>query len=241
MEPVILLEDRHLLILHKPAGLSAESGTAAHPSAEKWALAYLQAQKTGTDSGKKIFKQPYIRVAHRLDRPVSGILVLAKTKTALTNLMGQFERREPKKIYWAAITHPLPHPAGTLTHWTQKDSTGKKALIFEAEQPGTQQCSLSYQTLKPPFDNPFEENTPAPENVLEITLHTGRFHQIRAQLAHIGHPVVGDTQYGGPEWKPNAIQLCALYLTFKHPESGVEVRVTTKKSPSPRAKPEGQP
>lgn len=224
MEPIIIFEDPYLLVIGKPAGLSTESGTASHPSAERWGVQYLAQQKQ-EKTGKNVPNQPYLRAAHRLDRPASGILVFAKTKSALTHLMGQFERREPEKTYWAATVQAPPYPNGTLTHWTKKDDSGKKALIFERDLPDTQMCSLSYKTIKTAVKNPFEGLDILPENLLEITLHTGRFHQIRAQFAHIGCPIIGDTQYGGPEWKPHAIQLCAICLKFRHPKSGEEMVV----------------
>lgn len=203
MEPVILFEDRDLLVLNKPPGLSSESGTAAHPSAERWATAYL---KSRNPSRNKV----YVRAVHRLDRAAEGILLFAKNKTSLSELMRQFELRTVGKCYQTRIFGIPGVAQGTLKHYLRRDETGRRALVSDTLAPGAQEAVLHYRTLEQG-----EQST-----VLEINLETGRFHQIRAQLAFVGWPILGDVAYGGPPWRENAIQLSAVSLTVTHPRTG---------------------
>lgn len=214
----ILFEDNYLLALYKPAGLSSESGTDRHPSAETWAQEYLLAQREQRNGKTPHYKPPFVRAAHRLDRPTSGVLLFAKTKAALSHLMAQFEARSVEKIY-RAITEQVPEPASaTLRHWLKRAPDGRSALVFDLEAANTQPCSLQYTVL---------EKIGAGAR-LEIRPETGRFHQIRAQLAHAGWPIVGDVQYGGQAWLPNQLQLHARRLSFLHPKSGEEMVLEAK-------------
>lgn len=202
----ILFEDRYLLVIDKPAGLSSESGKASHPSAERAALQHLTEQNK-TAAGRPL---PYLRAVHRLDRAASGVLVLAKTKTALTHAMAQFEQRAVEKIYWAEVAAPPPADSGTLVHFLKKSADGKSARVFDHEEPGARVVELHYRVLQPT----------AGGARLEIRPAGGRFHQIRAQLAHAGCPIVGDVRYGGPPWHEHAIKLHARRLGLRHPKSG---------------------
>jgi len=206
----ILMEDYYLLAVNKPAGLSAESGAARHPSAENQALMYFTEELNKNSTSKRLKAKPYLRVAHRLDRAASGILVMAKTKTALTNLMQQFENRTAQKTYFALVGKPMPQKEGTLKNWLKKDAEGVKALIFEKDGKGHQQCELHYRVLE----------QRGKDYLLEIKPVTGRFHQIRAQLAHAGAPIVGDSPYGGRNGEPYQIKLHAANLRFQHPKTG---------------------
>lgn len=206
----ILFEDNYLLALNKPAGLSSESGTDKHPSAETWVQEYLLAQLKQHTGKTPRHKPPFVRAAHRLDRPTSGVLLFAKTKAALSNLMAQFEARSVEKIY-RAITEQVPGPASaTLRHWLKRAPDGRSALVSDLETTDAQPCILQYRVL---------EKIGAGAR-LEIKPETGRFHQIRAQLAHSGWPIAGDVQYGGQSWLPNQLKLHACRLSFLHPKSG---------------------
>jgi 23S rRNA pseudouridine1911/1915/1917 synthase len=209
----ILFEDYYLLVVNKPAGLSSESGKERHPSAEREAKMYFTSQLRQNSTSKRLKATPYLRVAHRLDRAASGILVFAKTKSALTSLMEQFEKKEVEKIYWAIVEKRPPAESATLAHWLKKDAEGRKAVVAEKQNRDSQWCELEYKLLEMKGKNA----------LLEVRPRTGRFHQIRAQLAHIGCPIVGDTLYGGSFWKENQIKLQACRLTFKHPKTGVRV------------------
>lgn len=207
----ILFEDNYLLALHKPAGLSSESGASAHPSAETWAEQYLLQKIKPHPAAAAPRKRPFVRAVHRLDRPTGGILLLAKTKTALSHLMAQFEGKTVKKVYRAVLDKPLPLPAATLRHWLKRAPDGRSALVFERDMPGSQLAVLHYKQLTDPAGRGY---------LYEIELETGRFHQIRAQLAHTGCPVTGDTTYGGSAWKAHQIKLHAGRLEFEHPKTG---------------------
>jgi 23S rRNA pseudouridine1911/1915/1917 synthase len=206
----IIFEDYYLLAINKPAGLSAESGKERHPSAEREALFYFSAQLQGKSSSTRIKATPYLRVAHRLDRAASGVLLFAKTKNALTSLMEQFEKRTVEKVYWAMVEKQPPAASGSLSNWLSKDDAGRKAIVLEKQKRGSQHCELEYKILEARGKN----------WLLEIKPLTGRFHQIRAQLAHIGCPIVGDTRYGGRFWQDNQIKLHACSLRFNHPKTG---------------------
>ncbi len=205
----ILFEDHDLLIINKPSGLSSESGTARHPSAEKEALEMLRQKVLGNLEGMNMKISPYLRAVHRLDRASSGVLVLSKSKTMLTELMNQFERREVEKTYQAWVEKAPPAESGILSHWLKRDETGKRALVFDRAVPDTQPCESEYKLLEKRGE----------QALLEIRPRTGRFHQIRAQLAHIGCPIVGDVLYGGKFWREHEIKLHAQRLTFKHPRT----------------------
>jgi 23S rRNA pseudouridine1911/1915/1917 synthase len=198
----ILYEDRYLLALNKPAGLSSESGGAGHPSAEAWALEYLR-QTTGR-------QQPYARVVHRLDRVSSGVLLLAKNKATLQHLMAQFEARAVTKVYLAEVAGDLPAEGGILTHYLGRSADGRSAVVREMPFEGSQPAVCPYRLLE----------RRGGRSLVELVPQTGRFHQLRAQLAFIGCPIIGDERYGGPPWQPHAIRLHALRLQVQHPASG---------------------
>ncbi len=195
----ILFEDTDLLVVNKPAGLSTESGHAQHPSAEKLLQESLS-------SGPRTH---YLRAVHRLDRASGGVLVLARNKAALSHLMRQFELRMVQKTYQAVVEKSPESPSGILSHWLRRDESGKKALIFDQYLPDTQPCALTYKVLESKQE----------KALLDIYPETGRFHQIRAQLAHIGCPICGDVLYGGHFWRDHEIKLHAVRLSFRHPRS----------------------
>lgn len=206
----ILFEDYYLLAINKPAGLSAESGEQRHPSAEREALFYITEELNRKSTSKRLKVTPYLRAAHRLDRPASGVLVFAKTKTALVELMQQFEEQQTEKIYLAVTAKRPPADSGRLLNWLKKDPEGRKALVFDQEKRATQRAELKYTVRE----------ARGAGALLELRPASGRFHQIRAQLAHIGCPIIGDMLYGGPFWKDNEIKLHAASLTVRHPKSG---------------------
>lgn len=212
----ILFEDYYLLAVCKPAGLPAERGTARYPSAETEALLYFTRQLQQASASKRLKATPFLRLAHRLDRPTSGVLLMAKTKTALSNLMAQFEQREIQKVYLAMTEKLPPAPVGTLKNWLMRDESGKKSAIQDRQKKDAQWAELRYRVLHPAGQGA----------LLEVLPLTGRFHQIRAQLAHIGCPIVGDTLYGAQPWREHEIKLHAQRLTFRHPKSGESMTLT---------------
>ena len=154
---------------------------------------------------------------HRLDKPVSGTLLIARKRSALKILNEQFATREVGKTYLAIVSTPPPTPEGELKHWLTKDDEAKKAHIKDLRSQLSVEVKLNYKTLQ-------QKNG---KTLLEIDLLTGKYHQIRAQLAHIGSPIIGDEKYGSTEkYTEGALALHASKLTFSHPMDGNQMSIT---------------
>jgi len=196
----ILHEDNHLLVVNKPAGIATMGTTAGTTSMFTLAKEYL----------KKKYQKPgnvYLGVVSRLDSLVSGVLIFARTSKAAARLSEQFREHETEKTYWA-IVEGVPHPQkGELVHWMSKDESQQKMIVRSKKLADAQEARLKYQTLRE-----FPEGT-----LLEVELLTGRKHQIRVQLAKIGHPILGDKKYGSAAAFPAGIALHARILTIEHP------------------------
>jgi 23S rRNA pseudouridine1911/1915/1917 synthase len=199
----VLYEDNHLLAVLKPAGVLVQRDRSGDPSLMDAVKQYI----------KKKYGKPgdvYLGLVHRLDRPVSGVVLFARTSKAASRLSRLWRSRSVTKIYWALV-HGAMRPATG----TSRVETG-----FEGAK-GVQEATLSYRTLR------WTES----HSLLEIRLHTGRKHQIRVQLAAAGCPIVGDVKYGAPS-SPDDRRLCltARSITFTHPTRGEE---TTIEAPLP--------
>jgi len=165
----------------------------------------------------KSSNEVYAQHIHRLDRPVSGVVLFAKQRAVLKNLSEQFAERRVKKYYQALTTNKPEMTHITLTHWHRKEK--KRAMLYETEIPFTEKATLSYQIVSTMNDL----------FVWDIELHTGKFHQIRAQLAHVNCPIVGDTLYGSPTpYRQDSIALHASKLIFEHPIDGREMAIEAK-------------
>lgn len=172
--PIIVYEDAHLLVVNKPCGLNADTDSAGNPSVESWVKNYYSDKK-----------QVHPVLMHRLDRFTSGLLLISKKPAMTKQLQRVFEQRRIEKKY-LAVVHDCSLPAvGTLKHFLKKDIVQKKSLVVQSSALG-QEAVLKYKLLQR------EEAY----TLLEIQLMTGRYHQIRAQLAAVGCPVVGDFLYG---------------------------------------------
>jgi 23S rRNA pseudouridine1911/1915/1917 synthase len=155
-------------------------------------------------------------VTHRLDRPVSGVVLFAKTSKALTRLNKLFHDKEIKKTYWALTNTPPAQPSGTLIHNLFRNTEKNKSFVSPKGKPDTKEAILDYKIL----------STNDKYYLLEILLHTGRHHQIRTQLAHIGCPIKGDLKYGYSE--PNSdkgISLHARSIDFIHPVKQTPIKI----------------
>ena len=185
-----------MLVLHKPAGLLVQKDSTGDASLFDLARDYL----------KITFNKPgnvYIGLVHRIDRPASGVVVFARTSKAAGRLSDQFRRKAVKKKYWALV-EGQPDDQGRLVNWIRRD--GVHSLI--ATESTGKKSVLSYRVIAY-FDG---------RSLLEVDLETGRHHQIRVQLAHIGFPIIGDFRYGSKRPFPNrAIALHACSVTIKHP------------------------
>jgi 23S rRNA pseudouridine1911/1915/1917 synthase len=196
MALTILAETPHWIAINKPAGLVVERDRHGYPSVEEEVSTYLKRGK----------REPYVGIVHRLDRPVSGVLLLAKKKSALKQLNEQFRLRQVKKVYWAVVENRPPSDQGLLEGWINKDAVGKRAVYSKEAGKGALPCSLSYKLLAEAEGR----------YLLEIIPYTGKFHQIRVQLAAIGCPIIGDQAYGSTAvYASNAIALHARVLVFE--------------------------
>jgi 23S rRNA pseudouridine1911/1915/1917 synthase len=212
----VLYEDNHLLAVSKPAGLPTQGAAAGKPSVVTQAKAYLKRKyhKSGN---------VYLGVVSRLDSPVSGAVILARTSKAAARLNEQFRGRHVEKIYWAIGEGRVEPPCGQLVDFLAKDERNKRmAVVAKTQKRGKtvqaqgQKASLSYRRLKVVLGN----------SLLEIALETGRKHQIRLQLAARGHPIIGDRKYGSKQAFPRGIALHCHRLVIDHPVKKTRLEVT---------------
>ncbi|MBR6181098.1 MAG: RNA pseudouridine synthase [Prevotella sp.] len=199
----ILYEDNHIIIVNKESG------------------EIVQGDKTGdtplSEAVKADIKERYAKpgnvflgVVHRLDRPVSGVVVFAKTSKALSRLNDMFREGKVRKTYWA-ITQQRPNPeVGTIEGWLTRNEKQNKSYMHDKEKPGAKKAVLNYKTIA----------SSERYVLLEVELLTGRHHQIRCQLAAIGCPIKGDLKYGARRSNPDgSISLMARKVEFEHPVS----------------------
>ncbi|MEL7021945.1 MAG: RNA pseudouridine synthase [Bacteroidota bacterium] len=174
-----------------------------------------QSDKTGDVSLLELaerYAQHPLHLVHRIDRPASGVVLLAKNKKALTAVQRQFQARQTQKIYLAVVPNLPEPPQATLTHFLKKDGRKNKALVQTDDKSGGKEARLTYEHI----------GSSDRYHLLKITLQTGRFHQIRAQLAAVNNPIKGDVKYGFRRSNSDrSIQLHAWQLRFTHPISGV--------------------
>lgn len=197
----ILFEDNHLLILNKPAGWLVQGDRTGDPTLADWAKNYL---KEKYDKPGAVFLHP----AHRLDRPVSGAVLFARTDKALGRLTTAFRNRQVTKTYLALVLYPPKTAAGELCHYLLKDENRNVVQAFSRPTGAAKESLLQYSFVQ-------QVNG---LTLLKINPLTGRPHQIRVQLAAIGCPILGDLKYGAPAPLPDAsIGLHSLSLRLEHP------------------------
>ena len=199
----VVYEDNHIIIVDKCSG------------------EIVQGDKTGdkplSDTVKEYIKQKYnkpgnvfLGLVHRLDRPVSGLVVFAKTSKALSRLNDMFRTGDVHKTYWAIVKRRDIATEGTLTDWLTRNERQNKSYAHEREVPGAKKAVLKYK-VRAVADNYM---------LIEVTLLTGRHHQIRCQLSHMGCPIKGDLKYGAPRSNPDgSISLLSRRVEFVHPVS----------------------
>lgn len=206
----VLYEDNHIIIINKSAG------------------EIVQGDKTGDeslcDTVKRYLKEKYnkpgnvfLGLPHRLDRPVSGIVVLAKTGKALERLNDMFRNGSVRKIYWAITKERPLQPEKELSGWIVRNERMNKSFVYTNEVKGSKHALLHYRRIG------FSQNY----NLLEVELKTGRHHQIRCQLAAMGCPIKGDLKYGAKRSNPDgSISLHARQIQFIHPVSKQQIDIT---------------
>ena len=206
----ILYEDNHLIAINKSTS------------------DLVQGDKTGdetlADRIKRYIKVKYnkpgdvfLGVVHRLDRPVSGVVIYARTSKALARMNKIFQEREVDKIYWAVVKQQPEKTEDNLVHWLVRNQKQNKSYAYDSERKDAKKAILSYRTLSKLTNY----------SLLEVKLETGRHHQIRCQLAKIGSPIKGDLKYGFARSNPDGgISLHARQVTFIHPTQKKEITIT---------------
>lgn len=207
----VLYEDNHVIIVNKESG------------------EIVQGDKTGdiplSDIVKQWIKEKYekpgnvfLGVVHRLDRPVSGVVVFAKTSKALSRLNSMFSSREDvHKTYWAITANRPPGDEGTLTHWLVRNEKQNKSYAYDKEVKGAKKAILNYKVI----------GNSERYWLIEVELLTGRHHQIRCQLAKMGCPIKGDLKYGAKRSNlDGSISLLAREIEFVHPVSKENIKIT---------------
>jgi len=204
----VLFEDNHVLVVNKPAMLPTMGVAEGIPSVLSVAKDYIREK----------YNKPgnvYLGIVSRLDAPVTGVLLIARTSKAAARLTEQFRNHQVRKTYWTVVEgHPDP-PQGERVNFMRKDERHRKMHVCQESAAGAKEAKLSYHTLRTSDDYA----------LLQVNLHTGRKHQIRVQLASMGHPVAGDRKYRG-EVTPRlntGIALHSRQLIFHHPISKEEL------------------
>ena len=206
----VLYEDNHIIVINKAAGEIVQGDKTGDESLCETMKAYI----------KEKYAKPgnvFIGLPHRLDRPVSGIVVFAKTSKALERLNRMFSEGSVKKIYWA-LTKGIPTPAeAELESWILRNEKMNKSFSYPKEVKGSKRAILHYRLVAA------SQNY----NLIEVELKTGRHHQIRCQLSSIGCPIKGDLKYGAQRSNPDgSISLHARYIEFTHPVSKQLIAIT---------------
>ncbi len=210
----VVYEDNHIIIVNKRSGEIVQGDkTGDKPLAE-----------TVKDYIKVKYHKPgnvFLGVVHRLDRPVSGLVLFARTSKALTRLNDMFRTGDIHKTYWAIVKNTPAQPEATLENWIVRNEKQNKSYAHDHEVPGAKRALLSYRII-----GKTDRYT-----LLEIHLMTGRHHQIRCQLAHMGCPIRGDLKYGAPRSNPDGgISLMAKQIDFVHPVTKEQITI---KAPTP--------
>lgn len=207
----IIYEDNHLLVIDKPAGVLSQEDKTGSPDVLTLCKQYI----------KKKYKKPgdvWLGLVHRLDQPVSGVMVLAKTSKAASRLSEQVRNRSIKKKYWAFVYGMTPE-SQTLKHHLVKDEKANFVKAFNSSKSFTKPAELSFRTVKTSKDY----------SIVEIDLVTGRPHQIRVQMNKVGFPLWGDYKYGEVDTGPGkTLGLRAIKLEFIHPTTKKKLKFGTK-------------
>ncbi len=211
----VIYEDNHLLAVVKPAGLPTMGTPPGKPTLLSVAKEYV----------KQRYNKPgnvYLGVISRLDAPVTGVVLLARTSKAARRLTEQFRTRTVGKSYWTIVEGAVRQSSGKCVDWLVKDERHRRMHVASETTAGAKQARLTYRRVER-FDG---------VTLLEIQLETGRKHQIRLQLSKLGHPVVGDRKYGAKLKFPSGIALHARVLTVTHPVRDEPLRLEAPFPPS---------
>ncbi len=210
VQPDILYEDNHLIIVNKRCGEIVQYDKTNDIPLEQTLKEYI----------KKKHNKPgevFLGIVHRIDRPVSGVVVFARTSKALTRLNAMFQDKSIKKTYWAIVKERPPKETGVLTHYIERNTKLNRSFCYDKEKAGAKKAVLHYKHL---FSSDHY-------HLLEVDLETGRHHQIRCQLAAIHCPIKGDLKYGFPRSNEDGgISLHARKISFQHPVKDEKISIT---------------
>lgn len=206
----VLYEDNHIIIVSKQSGEIVQGDKTGDVPLSATVAAYL----------KEKYNKPgnvFVGVTHRLDRPVSGVVLLAKTSKALERLNEMFRTNQIHKTYLAVVKNNPPAESAQLRHYIVRNEQLNRSRAFDKEVPGSKLAVLDYEHIA----------SSDRYNLLKVHLHTGRHHQIRVQLSKIGCPIKGDLKYGAERSNPDgSISLHAYNIQFEHPVSHIQIDVT---------------
>ena len=203
----VVYEDNHLIIVHKSSGEIVQGDKTGDTPLSDIVGAYI---KEKYDKPGNVF----VGVVHRLDRPVAGLVVFARTSKALARLNKMFAEGQVHKTYWAIVQGRPQKEKAMLTGWIVRNEKQNKSYLYDHEVPNSKKAMLSYEVLaaSPRY------------SLLQVKLFTGRHHQIRCQLAAMGNPIRGDLKYGARRSNPDgSISLLARYVDFEHPVSHLNI------------------
>ncbi len=215
MKTKIIYEDTNILVCYKPAGLAAQTSRIG--------------QQDMVSELKNYLASPYLGIIHRLDQPVEGLLVFAKDKKSAAKLTASLADGGLNKKYYAVVCGTPDREEAELVDYLAKDEISGSAVI-RAASAGGKKAVLRYSVVE-------KSSTPSPIALLDIHIKTGRFHQIRAQMAHAGLPLLGDARYGNDASKELSrelgvrnVALCAYHIAFRHPATGKPMEFTVEPS-----------
>lgn len=211
----VLYEDNHIIVVNKNSSEIVQGDKTGDQPLSEIVKDYLKEKYNKLGN-------VFIGVVHRLDRPVSGVVLFAKTSKALTRLNEMFRNGDVNKKYWAIVKNIPPEMSGKLTHYLVRNEKQNKSYAYDQIKAKGKKAELEYRVIGK-SDNYY---------LLEVNLLTGRHHQIRCQLAKMGCPIKGDLKYGFPRSNPDgSISLHARYLSLVHPVSKEEIRI---EAPTPQ-------
>jgi len=208
----ILFEDNHIIIIQKTSGIPTQGDETGDLSLFEMVQQYIKVK----------YNKPgdvYLGLVHRVDRPVSGLVMFAKTSKAASRLSEMFREHTIEKTYLAIVANQPPKEEDTLTNYIWKDKEANRAYCYNKEKKGSKKAVLDYKQLQ----------QVGKEYLLEVKPHTGRSHQIRAQLANMGCPIVGDIKYGSKvNVEDRSICLLARRLKFIHPVKKTPLEIVSR-------------
>lgn len=210
MTPEILFEDNHIIAVNKPSGIAVQHDDTGHEPLEEIVRTFI----------KEKYKKPgnvFLGVVHRIDRPVSGVVIFARNSRSLARINEMFQKRTIKKTYWAVVKDKPPATEGTLIHFLKRDERQNRTTAHLQEIKNSSRSWLDYKILA-------QSDT---YYLLDINPHTGRHHQIRVQLSAAGCPIKGDVKYGARRGNEDrSIHLHARSISFTHPVKNETIQIT---------------